>query len=71
LAREAGQSRPVLAERGMPPMPYLASWRMEIASERLSGGKAKLASIPAGIGYESEAAFSRAFNKPAGVQPSE
>jgi AraC family transcriptional regulator, alkane utilization regulator len=55
----------------MPPMPYLASWRMEIASERLSGGKAKLASIPAGIGYESEAAFSRAFNKPAGVQPSE
>jgi AraC-like DNA-binding protein len=75
LGREAGLSRSVLAERfaqlvGIPPMHYLAKWRMQIASELLAGGNTNLASIAAEIGYESEASFSRAFKKMVGVAPS-
>jgi AraC-like DNA-binding protein len=75
LAREAGMSRSVLAERfaklvGIPPMHYLAKWRMQIASELLARGKESLASIAADVGYESEASFSRAFKKLVGVPPS-
>ncbi len=76
LARETGQSRSVLAERfmaivGTPPMHYLARWRMQIAAERLSAGGANLASVASEVGYESEAAFSRAFKKLIGVPPSD
>lgn len=76
LAKQSGQSRTVLAERfaevvGIPPMHYLAKWRMQIASEQLSGGNANVASIAADIGYESEAAFSRAFKKLVGVSSSD
>jgi AraC-like DNA-binding protein len=75
LAREAGMSRSVLAERfakllGIPPMHYLAKWRMQVASELLMSGKANLASIAADVGYDSEASFSRAFKKMVGVPPS-
>jgi AraC-like DNA-binding protein len=75
LAKQAGLSRSVLAERfadlvGIPPMHYLAKWRMQIASELLSSGNANVAIIAAEIGYESEAAFSRAFKKMMGVPPS-
>src|SRR5262249_51764425 len=75
LAKEVGLSRSVLAERfadlvGIPPMHYLANWRMQIASELLSGSNANIATIAAKIGYESEAAFSRAFKKMMGVPPS-
>jgi AraC-like DNA-binding protein len=75
LAKQVGLSRSVLAERfadlvGIPPMHYLAKWRMQIASELLSGGNANVATIAAEIGYESEAAFSRAFKKLMGVPPS-
>jgi AraC-like DNA-binding protein len=75
LAKQSGLSRTILAERfarlvGIPPMHYLARWRMQIASELLSGGTANLASIAARTGYESEAAFSRAFKKMIGIPPS-
>jgi AraC-like DNA-binding protein len=75
LAKEVGLSRSVLAERfaelvGTPPMHYLAKWRMQIASELLSAGNGNVAAIAAEIGYESEAAFSRAFKKMMGVPPS-
>jgi AraC-like DNA-binding protein len=75
LARQAGLSRSVLAERfmklvGIPPMHYLAKWRMQVAAELLTGSNANLASIAADTGYESEAAFSRAFKKMVGVPPS-
>jgi AraC-like DNA-binding protein len=75
LAKQVGQSRSVLAERfsdlvGTPPLHYLAKWRMQIASESLCAGSANVASIAAEIGYESEAAFSRAFKKIIGVPPS-
>jgi AraC-like DNA-binding protein len=74
LAKQAGLSRSVLAERfaevvGIPPMHYLAKWRMQIAAQLLSGGNANVASIAAEIGYESEASFSRAFKKMIGVPP--
>ena len=75
LAREIGLSRSVLAERftdlvGIPPMQYLANWRMQIASGMLSGGNANIASVAAEIGYGSEAAFSRAFKRMVGESPS-
>ncbi len=75
LARDVGLSRSVLAERfaglvGLPPMHYLAKWRMQIASELLSGGSTNIATVAAETGYGSEAAFSRAFKKMVGVPPS-
>ena len=75
LAREVGVSRSVLAERfsdlvGMPPMLYLARWRMQIAAGLLSGSNAAIAAVAEEIGYGSEAAFSRAFKKLVGVPPS-
>jgi AraC-like DNA-binding protein len=75
LARDAGLSRSVLAERfadlvGMPPMQYLAKWRMQIAAGLLAAGNTNIASVAAETGYGSEAAFSRAFKKMVGVPPS-
>jgi len=75
LARQSGTSRTVMAERfvqlvGVPPMHYLAKWRMQVASEMLKRGNVNMATIAAQIGYESEAAFSRAFKKMMGVPPS-
>ena len=75
LARQAGLSRSVLAERftdlvGTPPMQYLVKWRMQIASGLLSEGSANLARVANEIGYESEGAFSRASKKIVGVPPS-
>jgi AraC-like DNA-binding protein len=75
LARAVGLSRSVLAERftdlvGLPPMQYLARWRMQIAAGLLSGGSTNMATVAAEIGYGSEAAFSRAFKKMVGMRPS-
>jgi AraC-like DNA-binding protein len=75
LAKEAGLSRSVLAERftqliGLPPMHYLAKWRMQIASELLTSSNANIARIAAEAGYGSEESFSRAFKKMVGVAPS-
>jgi AraC-like DNA-binding protein len=73
LARVVGLSRSVLAERftamvGQPPMQYLALWRMQLASRLLLEG-GQVASIASAVGYESEAAFSRAFKKLVGHPP--
>jgi len=76
LARDVGLSRSLLAERfaelvGMPPIQYLAKWRMQLAAGLLSGGNTNIATIAAEIGYGSEAAFSRAFKKLVGIPPSD
>jgi AraC-like DNA-binding protein len=76
LAREVGTSRSVLAERfahyaGMPPMQYLARWRMQLACGLLVSGQQNLAQIAAEVGYGSEAALSRAFKREVGVAPAE
>jgi AraC-like DNA-binding protein len=74
LAKRAGLSRSVLAERfaktvGQPPMQYLARWRMQTAAHLLTQGKVKVAEVAREVGYDSEAAFSRAFKKATGVAP--
>ena len=74
LGEEAGLSRSSLHERfvhfiGQPPMQYLAQWRMQVASGLLRDTDAKLVQIALDVGYESEAAFSRAFKRVAGVSP--
>jgi AraC-like DNA-binding protein len=73
LARLVGLSRSVFAERftemaGQPPMQYLALWRMQLASRLLAEGD-HVAAVAGAVGYESEAAFSRAFKKLVGQAP--
>jgi AraC-like DNA-binding protein len=74
LAHEVGLSRSALAERfthlvGQPPMQYLANWRMQLAANYLVSGNDSVAAIAERVGYESEAAFSRAFKKMVGTSP--
>ncbi len=75
LALEVGMSRSVFAERftslvGQPPMQYLTLWRMHVAAQYLREGRASVAQVGFAIGYESEAAFSRAFKRQFGTSPS-
>jgi AraC-like DNA-binding protein len=74
LARRANSSRTSVAKRfaelvGQPPMQYLTQWRMQVAANLLDQSGAKIATIGAEVGYESEAAFSRAFKKTTGMAP--
>jgi AraC-like DNA-binding protein len=76
LAREVGMSRSVLAERfthfvGIPPMQYLAQWRMQLAATLLSSTSIGLAEIAERVGYGSETAFSRAYKRWVGVAPAD
>lgn len=76
LARAVGSSRSTLAERftalvGEPPMQYLTRWRMQLAARRLADGAEKNFAVAHEVGYESEAAFSRAFKRVVGVTPSQ
>lgn len=74
LAAQVGLSRSVLAERfaqltGMPVMQYLTRWRMQVAAGLLTRGSPKVAAVAEEVGYDSEAAFSRAFKKAMGTSP--
>jgi AraC-like DNA-binding protein len=74
LAREAGVSRSVLCERfaeliGEPPMRYCARWRMQMAANMLRDGKENSASVAYAVGFNSEAAFNRAFKREYGEPP--
>jgi AraC-like DNA-binding protein len=74
LALEIGMSRSVFAERftslvGLPPMHYLTLWRMQLAAQQLREGQGSVAQIAFEVGYESEAAFSRAFKRQFGTSP--
>jgi AraC-like DNA-binding protein len=74
LARQVGMSRSGLAQRfadllGVPPMQYLAQWRLQLAAQQLRLGDRALASVAEDVGYESEAAFNRAFKREFGVPP--
>ncbi len=76
LAREVGMSRSVLAERfthfvGIPPMQYLAQWRMQLAATLLSTTSMTLADIADRVGYGSETALSRAYKRSLGVAPAQ
>jgi AraC-like DNA-binding protein len=74
LGREVGLSRSALADRftrliGEPPMRYLARWRIQVAAHQLRNSDTPLARIAEQVGYESEAAFNRAFKRSFGVPP--
>lgn len=74
LAREAGVSRSVLGERfaeliGEPPMRYCARWRMRVAANMLREGRQNTANIAYSVGFNSEAAFNRAFKREYGEPP--
>jgi AraC-like DNA-binding protein len=74
LASGVAVPRSAFAERftafvGQPPMQYLAHWRMQLAAGRLATGSAKVAAIAEEVGYDLEAAFSRAFKRLIGVSP--
>lgn len=76
LAGEVGVSRSRLAESftrfvGRPPMQYLAQWRLQLAARMLADGSAKVAAVARDVGYQSEASFSRAFKRLAGVSPAQ
>jgi len=74
LAREVALSRSGLAERfsalvGESPMQYLMRWRLALAAQMLRTGKEPIARIAERSGYESEAAFNRAFKREFGLPP--
>jgi transcriptional regulator GlxA family with amidase domain len=74
LAKEAGLSRSVLAERfrhylNETPMAYLTRWRLQLGAEMLGSTSYSVAQIAAEVGYESEAAFNRAFKREFEVPP--
>jgi AraC-like DNA-binding protein len=68
LAKEAGVSRSVLAERFRhylqeSPIAYLKRWRLQLAAQMLMTRSHSVAQIAQEVGYESEAAFNRAFKR--------
>ncbi|MCZ7657838.1 MAG: AraC family transcriptional regulator [Xanthobacteraceae bacterium] len=74
LAAEAGASRSVVAERftrflGEPPLTYLARWRLQLAARLLLTSRERVLQVAAEVGYESEAAFNRAFKREFGSPP--
>jgi len=74
LGRRVGLSRSALHERfvhftGQPPMQYLTNWRMQVASNLLCSSTANVAAIALDVGYDSEAAFARAFKRATGMPP--
>ena len=76
LAAQSGASRSGLVGRftqmmGYPPIQYLTRWRMQLAARRLGERGAKVAAVAQEVGYDSEAAFSRAFKKFSGQSPSQ
>jgi AraC-like DNA-binding protein len=74
LAREVAVSRSVLAQKftelvGETPMRYLASWRMQLAKQLIREGACSIQQVATRVGYESEAAFNRAFKRATGLPP--
>jgi pimeloyl-ACP methyl ester carboxylesterase/AraC-like DNA-binding protein len=74
LAREAAVSRTVLGEKfaellGEPPMRYCARWRMRVAANMLRDGKQSASNVAYSVGFNSEAAFTRAFKREFGIPP--
>ena len=75
-ARQVGASRTRFAERfrhflGEPPMVYLARWRFKLAAEMLVSSNGNVGAIAAEVGYASEAAFNRVFNRDFGCPPAQ
>ena len=76
LAAASGTSRSVLAERftrllGEPPLTYLARWRLQLAARKLQTTQHTILQVASDVGYESEAAFNRAFKREFGLPPAQ
>lgn len=76
LARASGTSRTVLADRfaqlmGESPLAYLARWRLQLGARLLLTTNRKVLQVACDVGYESEAAFSRAFRRAFGAPPAQ
>lgn len=74
LADAVGASRTALVEHfsrylGEPPIAYLTRWRLQLAARTLTSTSRGVAAIAAEVGYESEAAFNRAFKRSFGLPP--
>jgi AraC-like DNA-binding protein len=74
LAREVSMSRSSFADRftvyvGVPPMTYLARWRLQVAARMLQNGSLSVAQAASTVGYQSESAFNRAFKRQVGRPP--
>ena len=74
LAKGVGLSRSTLVERftrylSEPPMAYLIRWRLQLAARALTATSRGVAEIASDVGYESEAAFNRAFKREFGLPP--
>lgn len=74
LAKEVGSSRSALVERftrylAEPPIAYLTGWRLQLAARALASTSRGVADIAEEVGYESEAAFNRAFKREFGSPP--
>jgi AraC-like DNA-binding protein len=74
LAKEVAVSRSVLAQRftelvGEAPMRYLANWRIQLAKQLMREGGRSIQEVATRVGYESEAAFNRAFKRATGSPP--
>jgi AraC-like DNA-binding protein len=76
IAHEVGGSRSVIAEKfarllGEPPLHYLARWRLQLAARLLQTTRKPVLQLAADVGYESEAAFNRAFKREFGIPPAQ
>ena len=74
LAAEVAMSRSAFAARftelvGEPAMHYLGRWRMYVGADLAEGGERALGDVAGRLGYQSEAAFSRAFKRFMGISP--
>ena len=74
LAKKVGLSRSALGQRfnaliGAPPMQYLTRWRTSLAATQLRESNASITRVATDVGYESEAAFNRAFKREFGLPP--
>lgn len=74
LAHAAAMSRTSFAERfrtvaGVPPLTYLARWRMMLAERALRDGDVRVGSLATELGYASESSFSAAFKRELGESP--
>lgn len=74
LAHEVGLSRSALTDRfsrylGQGPMAYLADWRLELAADLLRTTARNVMYVASEVGYDSEAAFNRAFRRRFGDPP--
>ena len=76
LAQRAGVSRSALTDRfarflGQSPMAYLADWRLELGAQALRTSSRSVVQVASEVGYESEAAFNRAFKRRFGRPPAQ